>query len=231
MTVWFTPIARQVMVEHCKEVYPREGCGILVGTNSPSGWLIARSIPVPNKKATERPDRFEIDPRDYLRVEREAERDGWRVVGFFHSHPDVPPHPSATDAAFAWANYLTVIVAVYGGTKVRVRAHLFQGAEQGFVEVPVLVALQPVLAREVPELPPVDRVVELVGEVEPFVSLAARSAVKEVSAGTLVAIRFDYEPTLHTLPRLLEGEGHAVLRLCWNEEGAWEMVVRVRSDR
>jgi TusA-related sulfurtransferase len=112
-----------------------------------------------------------------------------------------------------------------------VRAHLFQGAEQGFVEVPVLVALQPVLAREVPELPPVERVVELVGEVEPFVSLAARSAVKEVSAGTLVAIRFDYEPTLHTLPRLLEGEGHAVLRLCWNEEGAWEMVVRVRSDR
>jgi proteasome lid subunit RPN8/RPN11/TusA-related sulfurtransferase len=231
MTVWFTPIARQVMVEHCKAVYPREGCGILVGKQTPSGWLIARSVPVPNKKAEERSDRFEIDPRDYLRVEREVEREGWHIVGFFHSHPDVPPHPSATDAAFAWANYLTVIVAVYGGTKVRVRAHWFQGAEEGFKEVPVVVALQPIPIREVPEMPPPQRVVELVGEVEPFVSLAVRKVLEEVAAGTFVLFRFDYEPTLSSLPHLLERDGHAVLMVRWNEEGAWEVFVRTRSER
>lgn len=230
MTVWFTPISHEIMVEHCKEMYPREGCGILVGTRSSAGWFVVRSVPVPNKQADERTDRFEIDPRDYLRVEREAQKEGWSVLGFFHSHPDAPPNPSATDAAFAWADSLTVIVAVYGGTHCRVRSHLFLGFKKGFTEVPVFVAYQPIPSGEVPELPVAERQVDLVGEVEPFVSLKAREAAQTVAGGSVLALRFDHELALYTLPRLLLLDGHTVLMVCRDGQGVWQLVVRARSD-
>lgn len=229
MAVWFSPLAREVMVEHCKTVYPYEGCGILVGRRWEGGWEVARSIAVSNTNKERRHERFEISPRDYLRVEKEAKRDGWDIIGFFHSHPDVPPFPSATDAQFAWANYLTVIVGVFGGQKVRVRAHLFEGEDKGFREFPVYVVLQRDASLLPATEPKVDHRLELSDEVEPFVTIAAKEVMRQQPIGATVLVRFPCELALHTLPKALETAGHTVLLLRWNEDGAWELFARVGS--
>ncbi len=40
---------------------------------------------------------------------------GLRLLGFWHSHPDHPALPSATDLSCAWVGLLTVIVSVQKG--------------------------------------------------------------------------------------------------------------------
>ncbi len=229
MAVWFSPLAREVMVESCKTVYPHEGCGILVGRRWEKGWEVVRSIAVPNTDKERRHDRFEISPHDYLRVEKEAQRDGWDIIGFFHSHPDVPPFPSATDAQFAWANYLTVIVGVFGGQKVRVRAHLFEGEGKGFSEFPVYVVLGRDASLPPATEPTVDHRLELLNEVEPFVTIAAKETLHQQPSGATVLVRFTCEPALHALPKALETAGHTVLLLRWDEDGALDLFARVGS--
>ncbi|GBC98684.1 CysO-cysteine peptidase [bacterium HR17] len=229
MAVWFAPTAREAMVTHCRTVYPQEGCGILLGEKVGGAWFVARSVPVPNTHPERQRDRFQIDPRDFLRVEREAAQDRLSVIGFFHSHPDVPPYPSPTDAAFAWVNYLTVIVAVYNGRQVRVRSHLFEGEGKGFTELPTFVLLQPPLSGILTELPQDSAVLDLTGEVEPFVTLAVRSALKNRAAGSTMAVRFDCEAALHTLPRFLTADGHTLCALGWDETGAWQLWLKVKK--
>ncbi len=226
MAVWFDPLARAVMVEHCQRVYPNEGCGILVGRQGEAGWVVFQSLPVPNRNAERPNDRFEIAPQDFLRAERQARLKGWDVIGFFHSHPDVPPYPSQTDAQFAWSNFLTVIVGVFGGQQVRVRSHLFDG--QRFHELPTFTllhgspteALSPLL-REAERL-------DLMDEVEPFITLQTLQRLRELEPGRALLVRFNYEPALANLSRIVAGEQDLLL-LQWNEEGAWELLLRSRE--
>jgi proteasome lid subunit RPN8/RPN11/TusA-related sulfurtransferase len=228
MSVWLSPLAREVMVEHSKMVYPNEGCGILVGKREGEIWQVLQAVPVPNRNEERSRDRFEISPKDYLRVEKEARRDGLDIVGFFHSHPDVPPYPSLTDAQFAWSGFLTVIVGVFGGSKVRVRAHLFDG--QKFRELQVYVLLQGSLPSKIAEDEQVTEVLDLTGEVEPFVSISARQKLSTLSPEKLLLVRFNYEPALYSLPRSLTASGHQILQVRWNEEGAWEVLARAGSN-
>jgi proteasome lid subunit RPN8/RPN11 len=44
-----------------------------------------------------RRDRFYLDPRDYLKADRAAQKQGLDIVGCYHSHPDSPATPSERD--------------------------------------------------------------------------------------------------------------------------------------
>jgi proteasome lid subunit RPN8/RPN11 len=44
---------------------------------------------------------YTIDPRDHLRIDREAEQAGMEIVGVMHSHTNTEPYPSPTDVAQA----------------------------------------------------------------------------------------------------------------------------------
>ena len=210
------------MVEHCKSVYPNEGCGILVGERVGEYWFVHRSVPVPNRNEERSRDRFEISPKDYLRVEKEANLEGLEIVGFFHSHPDVPPFPSLTDAQFAWEGFVNIIVGVFNGQKVRVRAHIYDG--RNFNELPVYVLLHGSWKLAEPES---SDVLDLIGEVEPFVSVAVKERLSSLEPNQILLVSFNYEPTLHNLPRLLIPTHHRILLVRWNEKGVWEVLVRV----
>src|SRR5205814_1814729 len=60
-------------------------------------------------------DRYEIDPRDHIRIQREADSSGHDIVGYYHSHPDHPAQASRFDAERSWAGYVYVIVSVADG--------------------------------------------------------------------------------------------------------------------
>lgn len=231
MVVWMSPFAREVMVEHCKLIYPNECCGFLVGRRYEAGWEVVRSISTSNINKERARDRFEISPKDYLQVEKEAKLDGLDIVGFFHSHPDMPPYPSGVDAQLAWGNFLTVIVGVFGGQKVRIRAHLFEDDRKVFREVPVYVVLQRDTSLILPiEVDP-DHCLDVFDEVEPFVTIAVKEALQRCPSGTTLLVRFNYEPALKTLPKALESDKHVPLLLRWNEEGHWELFARTKLDK
>jgi proteasome lid subunit RPN8/RPN11 len=95
---------------HGAEGYPNEICGIMVGPRG-EGRVTevrrARNIIVDRSR-----DRYEIDPRDHMRIQREADADGLDIVGYYHSHPDHPAQASRFDTERAWAGYVYLIVSI-----------------------------------------------------------------------------------------------------------------------
>jgi len=112
--------ALEAIRSHGAEGYPHEICGILVG---PRGDRTATEAKRAKNIIVERArDRYEIDPRDHIRIQREADADGQDIVGYYHSHPDHPAQASRVDAERAWAGYVYVIVSVAQGKPVDANA-------------------------------------------------------------------------------------------------------------
>jgi proteasome lid subunit RPN8/RPN11 len=101
---------------HGAEGYPHEICGIMLGPHG-EGRVTevrrARNIIVERAR-----DRYEIDPRDHIRIQREADAAGLDIVGYYHSHPDHPAQASRFDTERAWAGYVYLIVSIAGGKPV-----------------------------------------------------------------------------------------------------------------
>lgn len=112
-----TQAALDEIRRHGEEGYPHEICGVMIGPRGGRGRVTeahrARNIIVDRAR-----DRYEIDPRDQIRIEREADQRGMDVVGYYHSHPDHPAQASATDAQRSWAGVIYLIVAVNEGRAV-----------------------------------------------------------------------------------------------------------------
>ena len=108
-----TRSALDALRAHGAEGYPHEICGILVG---PRGDRLATKAKRARNVVLERAhDRYEIDPRDHIRVQREADSAGMDIVGYYHSHPDHPAQASRFDTERAWAGYVYLIVSVENG--------------------------------------------------------------------------------------------------------------------
>ena len=105
---------------HAAEGYPHEICGVMIG---PRGdHLVTEARRARNIIVERARDRYEIDPRDHIRIQREADAAGMDIVGYYHSHPDHPAQASRFDTERAWAGYVYVIVAVDGGKPVDANA-------------------------------------------------------------------------------------------------------------
>ena len=108
--------ALQDIRAHGAEGYPNEICGIMVGPRG-EGRVTevrrARNIIVERSR-----DRYEIDPRDHIRIQRQADADGLDIVGYYHSHPDHPAQASRFDTERAWAGYVYLIVSIENGKPV-----------------------------------------------------------------------------------------------------------------
>jgi proteasome lid subunit RPN8/RPN11 len=116
--------AMEAIRAHGAEGYPNEICGIMLGprvpgTNDGSVTEVKRARNIIVDRAR---DRYEIDPRDHIRIEREADAAGLNIVGYYHSHPDHPAQASRFDTERAWAGYVYVIVAVHQGRPVDANA-------------------------------------------------------------------------------------------------------------
>jgi proteasome lid subunit RPN8/RPN11 len=105
---------------HGAEGYPNEICGIMVGPRGEGRTTEvkrARNLIVDRAR-----DRYEIDPRDHIRIQRETDAAGLDIVGYYHSHPDHPAQASRFDTERAWAGYVYVIVSIENGKPVDANA-------------------------------------------------------------------------------------------------------------
>lgn len=114
---------RGVVVAACREAFPLEACGILLGTETSQGRRVSRAVPVKNDApAEQQARRYCVPSATLLAVEREAESRGERVLGFYHSHPNHAPQPSPTDLTEAWPYYSYLIVSIREGGAFELRS-------------------------------------------------------------------------------------------------------------
>ena len=100
---------------HLCRAYPDEGCGVLLGRDSDGAREVVGIVALENHLEDSRHNRYLIAPEQFLAAERAARGAGLEVIGFFHSHPDHPPRPSAFDLRHAWPYYSYLICSVARG--------------------------------------------------------------------------------------------------------------------
>ena len=112
---------------HAAQTYPNECCGFLLGREENGRRIILEIAPLQNAWGDSEMNPYEVrpqdstrnrslvDPKDYLRVDREARSKGMDIIGFYHSHPDHPARPSEFDLKHAVDYLLYVILAVEKG--------------------------------------------------------------------------------------------------------------------
>lgn len=124
---------RRRIVTGVEATYPREGCGVLLGDVEGRDRTVTEVVEADNRWP-DRDDRYLVDPGTLRRlVEREADG-GPRILGYYHSHPDAEPVPSATDRELAWPWYLYLIVPVREGTAAPGRAWELPDGGEEFLE-------------------------------------------------------------------------------------------------
>jgi proteasome lid subunit RPN8/RPN11 len=126
-------LADQV-AEHARGGYPFEVCGVLVG----DGGTVRQAVPVENRETATPRVRYQIEPLDLIRIQREAREAGLEILGYYHSHPDHPARPSETDRRVAAEGLsdgvIHVVVGVEAGARTRATAWVFRDRDQAFTE-------------------------------------------------------------------------------------------------
>jgi len=103
--------AWEKMVSHVESTFPKEGCGLMVGTDG----VVQEAVPVPNSYTGPQEDFFVIDPKDLHRVDRESREKGLDVLGVFHSHPDCDAYFSKRDLEHSCPWFSYVVLSIKGG--------------------------------------------------------------------------------------------------------------------
>jgi proteasome lid subunit RPN8/RPN11 len=103
--------------QHGEETYPHECCGIMLGHIDDDGTrTVTSTARAGNTRTDSLHNRYNIDPRDQVRIQREGRERGEDIIGYYHSHPDHPARWSATDLADAhWPGISYVITSIEKG--------------------------------------------------------------------------------------------------------------------
>ena len=135
--ILLSPAQLKQVTDAAESAYPAEACGLLVGRLHPRGEIeVLRVVESPNLSATQANDRFEVDPRVRLEIMREIENSEGCLIGLFHSHPDRPAQPSATDLDNVWEPELVwLITSVIEGQAVLTTAHVLDDEGRQFRQI------------------------------------------------------------------------------------------------
>lgn len=116
---------------HGEETYPSECCGALLGRFKDGNRVVEDTVRCSNTRADRPQDRYQVDPKELIGVQRQADERGLEIVGFYHSHPDHPPQWSQTDLAEAhWMSCSYVITAVEKGSSARTNSFVLSGSSE-----------------------------------------------------------------------------------------------------
>jgi proteasome lid subunit RPN8/RPN11 len=126
--------AYDALRRHGEETYPYECCGVLLGRMSDDGddtRVVTSSARCGNTRTDSPHNRYNIDPRELVRIQREGRERGEDIVGFYHSHPDHPAQWSSTDLAEAhWIGCSYVITSVEKGKAATTNSFALVGSDE-----------------------------------------------------------------------------------------------------
>lgn len=129
---------------HGEETYPHECCGVLLGEMNGEGRSVKSVVRCGNTRTDSPQNRYHIDPKELVKIQREGRERSEDIVGFYHSHPDHPAQWSKTDLAEAhWIGCSYVITAVEKGEAKITNSFELAGTEENdkkFVDEKIEVA-------------------------------------------------------------------------------------------
>ncbi len=110
------------LIEHARQEYPLESCGILAGKNG----KITKLYPMENTQKSS--SCYLVAPEEQLRIFQEIEEEGLELSAIYHSHPHSPAFPSQRDVDSAfYPDSLILIISLMEDKVPQIRA--FQIAE------------------------------------------------------------------------------------------------------
>jgi proteasome lid subunit RPN8/RPN11 len=112
------------MVSHALEERPYECCGMLAGEDG-RVTRILRATNVADRKAV----RYEVAPREILRIMDAIDDDNLDHIGIYHSHTHTRAYPSATDIGLAAYPVFYVIVSLVDFRRPEVKAYTITDGE------------------------------------------------------------------------------------------------------
>jgi proteasome lid subunit RPN8/RPN11 len=112
------------IIAHAREDAPNECCGIIAGVDGRTEKLY-RAV---NAEAS--PFRYNVDPKDLLRIYRDIDGHGWDVLVIYHSHTHTEAYPSPTDVKLAaWPDARYLIVSLEDDANPVLRAFRIQDGQ------------------------------------------------------------------------------------------------------
>lgn len=130
-------ITRQALQQihaHLESGYPNEACGVLLGKDG----VVTEGAPATNERTDSAHNRYLITyaQKD---IQNDADRRGLEVIGYYHSHPDVPARPSQFDLehAIPWPGISYLIVSVCKGKAVESNSWRLRDDRSAFDQEPV----------------------------------------------------------------------------------------------
>lgn len=150
MSLRVTKTLDQSVRSAVEKAYPEEGCGVLIGV-PPQGFerperevSVLEARPLANGwDSGAKTNRYAVDPKELLRLERELAGTGRGIVGFYHSHPDVPAWPSPFDLERSWPCYSYWILCVRQGKSDGTRSWVRSEDGRSFLEEKVVIGEMP----------------------------------------------------------------------------------------
>ena len=137
----------QKIREHGIETYPYECCGALLGrehgltesaNSDAKGHGVSREVlgllPLVNRRDDSPRNRFSVTADDVREAEKAATKQGFEVIGWYHSHPDHPARPSEFDRDHAWPWYSYIIVSVHTGVPQDMTSWRLKDDRSGYLE-------------------------------------------------------------------------------------------------
>jgi proteasome lid subunit RPN8/RPN11 len=124
----------EALRHHGEETYPHECCGVLLGRVEDEGSrTVTSTARAGNTRTDSAHNRYNIDPKDLIRIQREGRDRGEDIIGFYHSHPDHPAQWSQTDLAEAhWFGCSYVITSVEKGVAAITNSFELTGADEAY---------------------------------------------------------------------------------------------------
>jgi proteasome lid subunit RPN8/RPN11 len=100
----------EAIVEHARQEFPNECCGLLAGRGARVERLFRGS------NVDQSPYTYRLDPREQLQFFKTIDAEGLELLGIYHSHTQSAAYPSRTDVARAfYPEAVYVIVSLRNG--------------------------------------------------------------------------------------------------------------------
>lgn len=97
----FTSKQFNKIVKHSEKTLPNEACGLLGGIIDNSNNKIIKKVYL-LENVDRSPEHFSMDIKEQFQVIADIRKNGWSLIGNFHSHPETPSRPSAEDIKLAF---------------------------------------------------------------------------------------------------------------------------------
>ena len=119
------------IVAHAREEAPNECCGMIATVDGRAVEVFRAA------NAAASPLRYEVEPRDQLRIETTIEDSGWELGAIYHSHTRSAPYPSQTDINLAFHPQAVYLILGLASEEPEIRGYRIVDGRVEEVEVQI----------------------------------------------------------------------------------------------